>query len=246
MIARATILVVFVVVTSTQAAFACECLGGGGTPTARMFGLYDYVFVGQVVTQRVVRDDDEDDYWEVESVFEASRVWKGKLPDEIAIRHYPGDTCAFDFRTGGVYLVCASKSRGRMTTDICTYTRSLGGIIDDIDALGQPTIIGGPPARAGGSLAWFALEPSYRPAVVHYATMPITLAIDVKQRGTLRVVFVDAKGNVALRIHEGPVDVGSFEVRVIPFRSEVLPAGAYVLRARVGGAEWTRRVKIDW
>lgn len=85
------------------------------------------------------------------AIFEVSMVWKGRLPEEIAVdTSQIGGACGYEFAVGREYIVYAFKDEAGLTTSICTRTSLVEAAQQDRAELGagKPPVISAPAEHA--------------------------------------------------------------------------------------------------
>ncbi len=77
--------------------------------------------------------------------FEVRRVWKGDVPEKVAVvSHKHSATCGRHFEVGVTYLVYARSRDGVLRDGLCSRTRPIDKADEDLAALGE----GHPPGAA--------------------------------------------------------------------------------------------------
>ncbi|HKR13263.1 MAG TPA: carboxypeptidase regulatory-like domain-containing protein [Pyrinomonadaceae bacterium] len=119
---------------------ACSC-AGSGTP-CEAYGTANAVFVGTAVSVREAeRPKPEDrDTWHYERAFKftVEQSYLGVDGTEVEIlTGGGGGDCGYQFQIGGRYLVYAHSYQNRLSTSICTRTKSFASASEDLAFLGN-------------------------------------------------------------------------------------------------------------
>lgn len=125
---------------ASSVARACSCMAPG-TP-CESYGTANAVFVGTAVSVRELeRPKPEDlDKWHYRRVFKFSveQSYLGVDGTEIEIfTGVGGGDCGYQFKIGTRYLVYAHSYQNRLSTSICTRTKSFASANEDLAFLGN-------------------------------------------------------------------------------------------------------------
>lgn len=119
---------------------ACSCMSPG-TP-CESYGTANAVFVGTAVSVRELErpkpGETETWYYERAFKFTVEQSYLGIDGTEVEIlTGSGGGDCGFQFQIGGRYLVYAHSYQNRLSTSICTRTKSFASANEDLAFLGN-------------------------------------------------------------------------------------------------------------
>ncbi len=118
---------------------SCSCLPP--PPPPRALEQADAVFEGRMFAQAPAGNQ------QIRFEFEVRRVWKGEVPEKVAVlSHEHSATCGRRYETGVTYLVYARRRDGALHDGLCSRTRTIDKADEDLAALGE-----GRAPKAGGS-----------------------------------------------------------------------------------------------
>jgi Tissue inhibitor of metalloproteinase len=174
---------------TSSVAQACSCLTPG-TP-CESYGTADAVFVGTVVSVQDPQSSKSGDVnaWRHQRVFKFSveQSYLGVKGTEVEIlTASDGTACGYDFRIGERYLVYAHSYGNRLSTSICTRTRSLTSASEDLAFLGNLSS-----AAPGVSIYG---EVVYRKAKSGAASLPSSVVVKIEGGDVSREIHPDPEG----------------------------------------------------
>lgn len=121
--------VVLLVAATASAAEACKCREK--PPAKEALVQSDAVFLGKVTSVTEMGN-------EIVATFEVMQSWKGVKESKIIVQSGT-HSCGFRFEMGKEYVVYGYNSEGKLSTNLCTRTRSFDGKDkSEIEALGEP------------------------------------------------------------------------------------------------------------
>lgn len=188
---------------STGNAFACTCVGTRAPCQA--YGEAAAVFVGTVINSRVIADNQNNSGFDRRVVrFLVDTPFRGVDAGEVEVTTGPGGgDCGFGFVQTQQYLVYAYEYEGKLSTGICTRTRSISKAQEDLAyirglARSKPGVV------ISGQVVRYR-----RNQQGNLDTLPMAgIAVTIEGQ-TLETTETDAKGQ---------------------YRVEGLPAGEYVVK----------------
>ena len=102
-----------------KSAFACSCAPRDNA-TNEDFQKAAAVFTGKVLSVQRKKDS-------VTVKLAVQKYWKGKISNEIKITTASNSAaCGVNFEVGKEYLVYASETNGKLSTNICSRTTLIG------------------------------------------------------------------------------------------------------------------------
>lgn len=152
---RLFFLVTSLLLLKANPAYACRCLPR--TPQ-QSFTSSQAVFVGRAIAvvnsssvegQPSSRRTPSRLSQEVRITFEVSKVWKGEKKRQIVVMTSSSSaSCGYSFQQGEEYLVYAASQGSKLTTGLCSGTKSLSMAQADLAVLGE----GNPPVMESSIL----------------------------------------------------------------------------------------------
>ncbi len=138
-------------------ASACSCMMPG-TPADEMANS-DAVFQGRVV--KIEMPVPNDGTGSATVTLDVSKVWKGQKSKTITVSTATNSAacgficespdCTAGFKEGGEYIVYAGdyNGDGALSTSICTRTKLLSEAQEDLEGLGEGTVMNARPLQGG-------------------------------------------------------------------------------------------------
>ena len=193
------------VALSAGSALACSCLESA---PCQAYGEASAVFVGTVIDSRVITTK-QDKY---ERGTRAVRLsvdtpFRGVRDPEVEVTTgMGGGDCGFRFVPTKQYLVYAYENKGKLSTGICSRTRSVSSAAEDLSY-----IRGLAKAKPGATISGKVVR-NRRSRNGGYENLPVAGTRITIEGQTKRKIRTDVKGQ---------------------FRIEGLPAGSYVVKVSV-------------
>ena len=206
------LLAVGVSVTPARSASRCDCVQNG--PPCQSAWLADEIILGRVVS---LRESQADSFFSKIVRFQVTETFRGTATGEVEVwTGVGGGDCGFPFTSGETYLIYARReSSGRLSTSICSRTRTAASAAEDLTYLRGPMR---EPAGLGRIVGRAEQDGDVRP----WDRTPFPDA---------RVI---AEGGGRTYEARSAAD-GTYELRV--------PAGKYTLRAEVSDSALTASMR---
>lgn len=174
---------------TSSVAQACSCMAPG-TP-CESYGTANAVFVGTAVSVRdVERPKPENvETWHDQRVYKFSveQSYLGVSSTEVEISTgFGGGDCGYQFKIGERYLVYAHSYQNRLSTSICSRTKSFASANEDLAFLGNLSS-----AAAGASIYG---EVVYGRRKGNSASLPSDVLVKIEGGNVSREVRPDAEG----------------------------------------------------
>lgn len=183
-----SVVVGWLLVTSS-AAHACSCMTPG-TP-CESYGTANAVFVGTAVSVRELErpKSGDVDTWHYQRAYKFSveQSYLGVEGTEVEIvTGSGGGDCGYQFQIGTRYVVYAHSYQDRLSTTICTRTRTVTSAGEDLAFLRNLSS-----AAPGASISG---EVVYRKARSGAGSLPREVLVKIEGNGVSREVRPDAQG----------------------------------------------------
>jgi hypothetical protein len=134
--------IVLVLLLAGSDANACSC--EGRRPVCEAYGAADAVFVGTVtgVAENKSNNQAALDVAFLGYKFSVEQAYSGISGTQVEVfTTLPFGACGFPFQVGERYLVYARRDKGKLTTSICTRTKSFERASEDLAFLGTLTSV---------------------------------------------------------------------------------------------------------
>jgi hypothetical protein len=121
-------------VTTARAARRCDCVNSG--PPCQAAWRVDEIFLARVVSLRLSQSDS---FLSNIVRVQVTETFRGTAKGELEVwTGAGGGDCGFPFITSETYLIYARREPGRLTTSICSRTRTVGNAAEDLAYLRGP------------------------------------------------------------------------------------------------------------
>lgn len=108
---------------SAEKVFACSCLARDESNLVGQTVSENFRQATAIFTGRVLQVNRKNNQPNVTVKLAVQKRWKGKISNEIKIvTAADSAACGFNFEVGKTYLVYASETDGKLSTDICSRT----------------------------------------------------------------------------------------------------------------------------